>query len=48
MSLETEIDLRNQTYWDWGIRTIIVCSDVTIERVKSIVVTTYDGGDLHM
>ena len=33
-------------YGDWGVRTI--ASDVIIERIKSIVVTTYDGGDLHI
>ena len=34
---------------DWGIRTIIINSDMMIERDKTIVVTTYyDGGDLHI
>ena len=31
-------------YEDLGIRTT---SDVIIEMIKSIVVTAYDGGDLH-
>ena len=42
MPLETDIDLRNQMYEDWGIRAIY--SDAIIEKIKYHLVTTYNGG----
>ena len=43
--LGTDINLRNQMHGDTeGLGLNI---DMIIERIKTIVVTTYDGGDLH-